>query len=580
MLGIAIAIGPIALRYDQRTAADDRAAATVRSDARKLAPTEPTSGRLGTPTKVERVLAQPASLDFDDALLKDFGPKLAAQLHVNVLLDRKALAEANIPDEVRISLHCHEMPPGESLRQALSRRGLGFITLAEDTLEITTEENAAKHEILCIYDVRDLVGYYHAPDPYGRQSYADFDSLIDVITSIVAPSSWDSSGGAGQIAPYLGCLFIPQTEEVQDQIGRLLIGLRKARDAGPNDCQPIVVDGPRSPLAAAIDAQLDKPLEMHFPGGKLPALEKWLKQLGIPSALDDRALADQGSLETALDRLDLHEVVLGWALRHLLNQHQLDYLIVDDGLVITTQEEAGRRLECVVYPLGILANPEGYQVPARHPFIIEFVDGHSGAWDPNDGALPFDLEELVQTAASKGSWNTDGGPGSIAIDFDAKALVCDQTHEAQKRIARVLAAVRVSVKQSGQMHGKSRATQGPPPLVVSVYHLSPIVGNNRIEAGPSDVERYAKIIRDLIEPRSWNDGTGYIAAIPSAIVVRQTPAVQEKIRVFLIELGALGQIGGYGAPVVKPPKPPAKSAPKSELPDTTKISNGLSEKPK
>jgi hypothetical protein len=484
-------------------------------------------------------------------------------LHINVVLDHKALAEASIEEEVWISVHSDHRPLGEGLRLALRRHGLGSIALADDTLQITTEENAAKHDVLCIYDVRDLVGYYNAPDPYGRASYADFDSLIDLITSTVAPSSWDSSGGAGQIAVFFGCLFIPQTEEVQDQIGRLLVALRKVRDEGPDGCDPVVIDGPRSALAAAIDAQLDKPQDVHFPGGKLPALERWLKQLGIPPVIDERALADQGGMEPEFDRLDLHEVALGWALRHLLNQHQLDYLIADDGLVITTQEMAKKTLESVVQPLGALASSSAWQTGAGPGLSLD------------------ELIELAQAAVERDSWDDKGGVGSIAPYTDPPALVCDQTHESQKRIAKVLATLRASVKQLAQAHGsKSEATAGPPPLVVSVYHLSPFVGNKRIEASPSDVDRYAKIIRDLIEPQSWADGTGYIAAIPGAIVVRQTPTVQDKICSFLVELNALGSIGGFGAPVAKPQPTPAALPKPPSLPDTSKISNGLSEKPK
>ncbi len=560
VLGIVIAAGVSALRSTLPTAADDRTAVVAPRDERQPARAEPTSGRIGVPTTVQRVLAHPASLDFDDVRLKDFAPKLAAQLHINVVLDRKALAEANIPDEFSVSLHCHEMPLGHSLRRALSRRGLGFITLTDDTLQITTEEQADKQMVVGIYDVRDLVGYYSAPDPSGH-NYADYDQLIDLITSIVAPSKWDSTGGAGPIAPYLGCLFISQSEEVQDQIARLLIALRKARDAGPDGGKPIVVDGPSSPLAAAIDAKLDTPQDVHFPGGRLPVLVKWLKQLGIPPIVDDRALADQGSIEAALDRLNLQNVPLGWALRRLLNQHQLDYLIADDGLVITTQEIANRSLETVVHPLGALASSSASQ-----------ADAGSG--------LNFDeLIEFVQAAVDRDSWDDKGGTGSIAPYTEQPALVCDHTHESQKRIAKVLAALRASVKQSAQAHGsKSGAAEGPPPLMVSVYHLSPLVGNNRIEASPRDVDRYVKIIRDLIEPRSWNDGTGYIAALPGAIVVRQTPAVQDKICSFLAELNALGQIGGFGAPVVKPPPTPAAQPKPPSVPDTTRISNGLGEK--
>ena len=418
VLCIVMAVGATSLRSTLPTAADDRAPAAARHDETKPVSAEPTTGRLRAPTEVERILAQAGSLQFDDVRLKDFAAKLAAQLHINVLLDRKALAEANIADEVWISVHCDHLPLGDGLRQALARRDLGCYPLADKALLITTNERARSHVVLRIYDVRDLVGYYNAPDPYGCASWADYDSLIDLITSIVAPQSWDSSGGAGQIAVFFGCLFIPQTEDVQDQIGRLLIALRKARDAGPDGGQPIVVDGPRSSLAVAIDARLDTPQDIHFPGGSLPQMTAWPKQLGIPSLADGDAAEQVGNVRQ-FAAVDLHQVSLGPALRVILSQHKLGYYLADDGLVITTKDEANKRLECVVYPLGFLNQPSEGQTAA----------GASVNFD--------ELIELFQAAVEAATRGTTKGVSAQSRRIPTRALVCDQTHEAQTRIAKV-----------------------------------------------------------------------------------------------------------------------------------------------
>ncbi len=61
---------------------------------------------------------------------------------------------------------------------------------------------------------------------------ADFDSLIDLITSTIAPQSWDSAGGAGSIAPFQTnlTLVVSQTQEVHEQIADLLNQLRRLQD--------------------------------------------------------------------------------------------------------------------------------------------------------------------------------------------------------------------------------------------------------------------------------------------------------------------------------------------------------------
>ena len=52
---------------------------------------------------------------------------------------------------------------------------------------------------------------------HGKQ--ADFDSLIDLITTTIAPSSWTDSGGSGSIAPFETnlTLVVSQSQQVHEQ---------------------------------------------------------------------------------------------------------------------------------------------------------------------------------------------------------------------------------------------------------------------------------------------------------------------------------------------------------------------------
>ena len=73
---------------------------------------------------------------------------------------------------------------------------------------------------------------YGGPGGAGGGNQADFDSLIELITSTVAPSSWDSNGGAGSIAPFATnlTLVVSQTQEIHEQIADLLQQLRRLQD--------------------------------------------------------------------------------------------------------------------------------------------------------------------------------------------------------------------------------------------------------------------------------------------------------------------------------------------------------------
>ncbi len=70
------------------------------------------------------------------------------------------------------------------------------------------------------------------PGGLGGGAFADFDSLIDMITSTVAPTTWDEVGGPGTIQEWRNqlSLVISQTQEVHEEIVDLLEQLRRLQD--------------------------------------------------------------------------------------------------------------------------------------------------------------------------------------------------------------------------------------------------------------------------------------------------------------------------------------------------------------
>ncbi len=70
------------------------------------------------------------------------------------------------------------------------------------------------------------------PGGMGGAAMADFDTLIELITSTIAPDTWDEVGGAGAIEPFPInlSLVISQTQEVHEQIADLLDQLRRLQD--------------------------------------------------------------------------------------------------------------------------------------------------------------------------------------------------------------------------------------------------------------------------------------------------------------------------------------------------------------
>jgi general secretion pathway protein D len=70
------------------------------------------------------------------------------------------------------------------------------------------------------------------PGGMGGGPQADFDSLIELITTTIEPDTWDEVGGDGSIAPFETnlSLVISQTQEVHEKIVDLLRQLRRLQD--------------------------------------------------------------------------------------------------------------------------------------------------------------------------------------------------------------------------------------------------------------------------------------------------------------------------------------------------------------
>jgi len=70
------------------------------------------------------------------------------------------------------------------------------------------------------------------PGGMGGGSQADFDSLIDLVTSTIQPATWDEVGGPGTIAEFRTnlSLVVSQTQDVHEQIVDLLEQLRRLQD--------------------------------------------------------------------------------------------------------------------------------------------------------------------------------------------------------------------------------------------------------------------------------------------------------------------------------------------------------------
>ncbi|HEY5315816.1 MAG TPA: hypothetical protein VIK18_25025 [Pirellulales bacterium] len=175
---------------------------------------------------VDRALERPVDFSVRGMSLRDAVRALGQACGVNFMLDKRALEEAGIGEDEEIEAAVQ----GNSADAALvvMLRPLELTWVVRDGQAVVTTVSVAETVIdTRIYPVYDLV---IAHDEQG--AYADFDSLIEVVTSNIAPTTWSEVGGAGGIKPFFNSqsIVVSQTRDVHREIEMLLAGLRSARD--------------------------------------------------------------------------------------------------------------------------------------------------------------------------------------------------------------------------------------------------------------------------------------------------------------------------------------------------------------
>lgn len=186
------------------------------------------------------------------------------------------------------------------------------------------------------------------------------------------------------------------------------------------------------PVEARIQAALDMEIDFECLDNPLSDVADHLAQsLGIDVLLDRKALEDFGIDTDIPITKKLTGISTRSALRLILNDLDLTYMIRDRALWITTPEEAEWRLITRVYNVGDIVNAAG---------VVE----ERG----NDQST---LAETIMYIFDPDSWDDVGGPGSIEAIYGS--LVISQTHGVHEEIESLLAAYRDLMKADQSVNG-------------------------------------------------------------------------------------------------------------------------------
>lgn len=247
---------------------------------------------------------------------------------------------------------------------------------------------------------------------------------------------------------------------------------------------------------------------------------------GISIKLDHTGIEEIGLSRDEKVSANLHNVSLRSALRLMLKDLQLTYVIQDEVLMITTPQKAEENLTTCVYDIASLAGERDAQMDS--------------------------IVDSIVSCVATDTWSENGGGEAKIRPIKPGILVISQTATVHEEIRNLLEALR-----------KTRAKTATDPAAASFGAVVPvdevITCSYSLQLNPTnDTESMRSQVRDLIMQslpgETWSgqlaDGEGVaLTVFNDRIVVRQTAAVQEKVQKLLVDSGVARPMSGAGAPV-------------------------------
>jgi len=246
---------------------------------------------------------------------------------------------------------------------------------------------------------------------------------------------------------------------------------------------------------ARIEQALGKPTKVNFIESNLEdALNFLMEYHQIPIWIDKKALSDaEISLEQPVN-LQISVTRFESVLNLLLEPLDLEWLVQDEVLKITTREKAAARAETRAFN------------------VQDLIDtGH----DPDD------LIDSIVRCVEPTTWVEEGGQG--AISHSGGVLICRQTQRVQSEVLLLLDELQQQAEERlDQASNDSRAL-----VTLKAY---------QVPDHPAD--ELAKAIPRLIASDSWTRPDVKIEAVKGALLVRQMPHIHGEISKLLKQLGA------------------------------------------
>jgi hypothetical protein len=227
-------------------------------------------------------------------------------------------------------------------------------------------------------------------------------------------------------------LAVDQYQQVHEEVADFLESLRQAvRRQADAQFEPLDV----SPLTAAAEKRMAKalsaPTEFEFIDTPLQDILDTIEDVHkIPIEIDQRALDEVGIPSDTPITKSVKGISLRSALRLMLKDLDLTYMVRDEVLLITTPEEVECALVTKVYPLNHLQAGRAEAARSEQPYVDSLV-------------------ATVTKMIARQTWENVGGAGSLSVLSlnTLEALVVAQTRDVHEQIEGLLA--RPEFRRSG-----------------------------------------------------------------------------------------------------------------------------------
>jgi hypothetical protein len=519
--------------------------------------------------KIEKALDAVAEVEFQATPLSEVVAFLQATYKIPIIIDKRALDDVGLGSDTPVTMSLRGISLRSLLELMLRELQLTYV-VREQVLKITTTEEAGSEMTLRLYSVADL-----ALDPQ-RPLVVDappscYRTLLGLIASVVAPDTWDEVGGSGSAAAFdpWGVVVVSQTRENHEALESLLATVRKVQRStvSPStleaDYAPVpVVPAAQSAARAKIEQSLDGIANLDFSETPLQEVARYLTDAhGIPILLDRRALDDVGLGGDTPVTISLQGVSLRHALRIVLRELDLTYVVKREVLMITTPEEGERDTPTLIYP------------------VQDFL-AQAGATTGGGSGLA-DLVKLIESAVDPNSWDAVGGSGVLEAVEPWGLLVISQTEEVHEEITALLQVARRAHQVAPAVPAPTQGTTLlPAPLPPgALANVSPVPAASWTPALPPpthvfpampmsmpyprenalmlklysvpefDIEQVTRAIQGTVAPETWGPGPNQGAIFPVGyrMLIRQAPAVHAEIEELLDALRAAntGSMGGF-----------------------------------